>query len=364
MQRSGALKDELLLQLCRQTTQNPTETSLRRGLLLLGSCLYYFGPSAKFAPYLRGFLGSHEHELARQLCNGRLRKRCGQSGGVGGGSAGGLVTTMGTPAGGYCRKPSTVEEIRLVRLALNENYGGVFGEPLYAQLEAQAAFWPDRKLPGTLVILAEAILRLQGAHQEGIFRIAGDVDEMSVLKLHLDCIPPERWVDEPVEAGEPGSADYFVRLANVWKQRAQRRDRPPQEVGPVDVHALACILKQWFRELPEPLWPPALYDAALDAADEPAEAVRLVGQLPRLNRLVLAYLIRLLQTLSAPACVRMTKMDDCNLSMVWAPNLLRPAAVTEATLDAAQLFENTRKEMCFVRTLVQQLDTSFVDGVI
>lgn len=54
-----------------------------------------------------------------------------------------------------------------------------------------------------------------------------------------------------------------------------------------------------------------------------------------------------------PANVAITKMDVSNLAMVMAPNCLRCQSD-----DPRVIFENTRKEMSFLRVLIQHLDTS------
>ena len=53
-----------------------------------------------------------------------------------------------------------------------------------------------------------------------------------------------------------------------------------------------------------------------------------------------------------------TKMDVNNLAMVMAPNCLRCQSH-----EPHIIFENTRKEMGFIRTLIQNLDTSFMEGI-
>lgn len=52
-------------------------------------------------------------------------------------------------------------------------------------------------------------------------------------------------------------------------------------------------------------------------------------------------------------------MDVNNLAMVMAPNCLRCESQ-----DPCIIFENTRKEMGFLRTLIQSLDTSFMEGIV
>lgn len=62
---------------------------------------------------------------------------------------------------------------------------------------------------------------------------------------------------------------------------------------------------------------------------------------------------------AAPGNALVTKMDVNNLAMVMAPNCLRCESQ-----DPRVIFENTRKEMGFLRTLIQSLDTSFMEGII
>ena len=76
-----ALRDELYLHVCRQTTENPrkcvesscriwnissdffhfcsSRESLRRGWELMAVCLYFFPPSPKLEPYLDGYINRH-----------------------------------------------------------------------------------------------------------------------------------------------------------------------------------------------------------------------------------------------------------------------------------------------------------------
>jgi len=69
--------------------------------------------------------------------------------------------------------------------------------------------------------------------------------------------------------------------------------------------------------------------------------------------------LRSAQVFSLPDCVTKTKMDVNNLSMVWSPNCFRCEAV-----DPIVAFENARKEMSFLRLLIENLDTSAVDDVL
>lgn len=61
------------------------------------------------------------------------------------------------------------------------------------------------------------------------------------------------------------------------------------------------------------------------------------------------------QVFAQPVNVSKTKMDVNNLAMVMAPNCLRCQSD-----DPRVIFENTRKEMSFLRILIVHLDTSFI----
>jgi len=66
-----------------------------------------------------------------------------------------------------------------------------------------------------------------------------------------------------------------------------------------------------------------------------------------------------LQVFAAPENASVSKMDASNLAMVMAPNCLRCDSE-----DPNVIFENTRKEMAFIRILIEHLDTSFMDNVV
>jgi len=93
-----------------------------------------------------------------------------------------------------------------------------------------------------------------------MFRVPGDSDIVSALKIQCD-----NWV------------------------------APADDDTVSDPNIIASLLKLWYRELHEPLIPREYYGRCVDAYSSPDEAVKIVGSLPHLNRLVLSYLIRFLQ---------------------------------------------------------------------
>nr|XP_020739832.1 rho GTPase-activating protein 39 isoform X4 [Odocoileus virginianus texanus] len=335
------LRDELYIQLCRQTTENFRLESLARGWELMAICLAFFPPTPKFHSYLEGYIYRHmdpvndtkvtQHMKALLERNtkkkSKLRKKpkpyVEEPDGV-------AISTYAkycyhklqkaalTGAKKGLKKPN-VEEIRHAKNAVFSP--SMFGSALQEVMSMQKERYPDRQLPWVQTRLSEEVLALNGDQTEGIFRVPGDIDEVNALKLQVD----------------------------QWKV----------PTGLEDPHVPASLLKLWYRELEEPLIPHEFYEQCIAHYESPEAAVAVVHALPRINRLVLCYLIRFLQVFVQPANVAITKMDVSNLAMVMAPNCLRCRSD-----DPRVIFENTRKEMSFLRVLIQHLDTSFMEGVL
>lgn len=306
------LRDEIYLQLCKQTTDNFRPESLRSGWELMAICLALFPPSSKFHSYLEGYINRNLEDIERKEipvqtpvphyvrhCSVRLKR----------------MSRTGAKRG--LRKPS-VEEIQQAKSSVFNP--SMFGATLEDIMGAQAKRFPSLKLPWILPTLAESVLQHNGSSTEGIFRVPGDIDEVNSQKIKLDQL------------------------------------KVPTEI--TDPHVPASLLKLWFRELHEPLIPEQFYERCVNNCDDPTVAVALAMSLPEVNRLVLSYLIRFLQIFSLPNQSVITKMDENNLAMVWAPNCLRCPSD-----DPKEIFENTRKEMTFMRTLIRHLDTTFMEGV-
>uniref|UniRef100_A0A671PL30 Rho GTPase-activating protein 39 n=1 Tax=Sinocyclocheilus anshuiensis TaxID=1608454 RepID=A0A671PL30_9TELE len=307
------LRDELYIQLCRQTTENFRYDSLQRGWELMAICLAFFPPTPRFHSYLEGYIYRHmdplnDTNIGYYSQRGKASKL---------GSAPNPIVFCSLCLQGL-NKPS-IEEIAHARNAIFRP--SMFGSSLEEVMEMQKDRYPDRQLPWVQTRLSEEVLNLNGDQTEGIFRVPGDIDEVNALKLQVD----------------------------QWKV----------PIGLEDPHIPASLLKLWYRELEEPVIPHEFYEQCVMNYDSPAAAVDVVLNLPHINKLVLCYLIRFLQVFAQASSVSMTKMDVSNLAMVMAPNCLRCQSD-----DPRVIFENTRKEMSFMRILIQHLDTSFMDGVL
>eukprot|EP00117_Sycon_ciliatum_P029557 scpid50616/ scgid23504/ Rho GTPase-activating protein 39 len=306
------LRDELFVQLCRQTTGNKNKKSLHAGWEVMCTALSFFPPSSMFHSYLEGYMYKHlpsspiqdlksadsPVQVYAQYCTKRLEQ----------------MRISGAKKG---QKKPSLEEVEHGRnLPYNPS---MFGDTLRDVFEMQLSTYPDSRVPWILATLAKEVLKLNAKSTEGIFRVPGDIDEVNTLKLRIDRF----------------------------------------EVGDLrDPHVPASLLKLWFRELLDPVIPPELYDRCIRCAGSRDEVLAIVDELPELNRNVLFYIVHFLQQFVPTTVSYYTKMDLNNLAMVWAPNCLRCPYD-----DPTVLFENTRKEMTFVRTLVNELDTRHWEGI-
>ncbi|KAL2089643.1 hypothetical protein ACEWY4_014331 [Coilia grayii] len=304
------LRDELYIQLCRQTTENFRYDSLERGWELMAICLAFFPPTPRFHSYLEGYIYRHVDPLNdnKGVAISSYAKYCYRK----------LQKAALTGAKKGLNKPCVEEIIHARNAIFNPS---MFGSCLEEIMSLQKERYPDRKLPWIQTRLSEEVLALNGDQTEGIFRVPGDIDEVNDLKIQID----------------------------QWKV----------PTGLEDPHIPASLLKLWYRELEEPVIPHVYYEECISNCDSPEAAVNVALSLPQINKLVLCYLIRFLQVFAQQSNVSVTKMDVNNLAMVMAPNVLRCMSD-----EPRVIFENTRKEMSFMRVLIQHLNTSFMEGML
>ncbi|XP_049866073.1 rho GTPase-activating protein 39 [Pectinophora gossypiella] len=314
------LRDELYVQLCRQTTENPLRDSLLRGWELLAVCLAFVPPSPAFQPALTNYVNRHRDpafaDAFPEVGKWPIHVQVSYYAGV----ACKRLERIGFGGKRQPRKPTT-EDIDQARIQIFRQ--SMFGNTLSEVMALQKERFPNRQLPWVQTALSQQVLALNGRDTEGIFRVSADVDEVNALKAKIDN----------------------------WEL--------PDASTLTDAHAPASLLKLWYRELYEPLIPDALYGACIAAGGDFAACTRAIQRLPAINRLVLTYLISFLQQFTAPEVVSQTKMDSANLAMVFAPNCLRCMSS-----DPRIILENARKEMTFLKTLITNLDTSHVQDLL
>ncbi|KAK2587563.1 hypothetical protein KPH14_003691 [Odynerus spinipes] len=317
------LRDELYVQICRQTTENPRKESLRRGWELMAICLAFVPPSATFEPYLEGYMNRHRDPNFQfpEVAKWPIHVQVSHYATV----ACKRLQRIGAHGKRQPRK-ATIEDIDQARIQIFR--ASMFGATLSEVMALQRDRFPLRELPWIQTTLTRQVLVRGGTLTEGIFRVSADADEVSALKSCLD-----KFEDGAILAASQ------------------------------DAHAPASLLKLWVRELYEPLIPDSFYTECVSMRHDDAQVsansvAAIVDRLPDLNRRVLCHLIRFLQIFARPEVVARTKMDANNLAMVMAPNILRCTSQ-----DPRVILENARKEMAFVRTLIESLDTAWVDDL-
>ncbi|CAE6459220.1 unnamed protein product [Rhizoctonia solani] len=298
----GELRDEIYCQVVKQLTDNPNTESAFRGWQLLCVLLVTFPPSKNFEGYLRSFMLTKikqtegRIDVMAKYCLHRLP----------------VIAKKG-PRG----KPPTATEItNAADSAFNPS---TFGESLSAIMRLQERTYANSKVPIILPFLADGILALGGTKSEGIFRIPGDGDEVSDLRVRID--------------------KGFYNLEGID-----------------DCNVPASLFKLWLRELQEPLIPADMYNACIEAAEDPERVVALVKQLPTNNRRVLLFVISFVQLFLPESVQSVTKMTSANMALVMAPNLLRCDSESMAVV-----FTNARFEHMFVHNLLLHLKCSKVD---
>ncbi|KAJ1719874.1 hypothetical protein LPJ53_005431 [Coemansia erecta] len=291
--RAAALRDEVFCQLAKQVTGNPSAAAAEKGWTLLGVLLYAFRPSAVLLPHLDAFVGAAavptlalRRFLRLQLA--RARRSAGRGAEL------------------------SAKELRLALTVPSRPL--VFGSTLGAMADDDGGRGElaNRRtgLPRVLEQLAQLIVRLGGERTEGLFRVPANGDAVFAARLHI-------------EAGHP---DFS---------------------GVSDPHVPASLLKEWLRDLAEPLIPDALYDECMAAPDDPDVAAAVVARLAEPARRVLGFLLRFFAALLQPHVVARTKMDAANLALVFGPTLLR-----NPVSDLRDVFANSAGEQAFVLTLI------------
>ncbi|CAG5119867.1 unnamed protein product [Candidula unifasciata] len=136
------------------------------------------------------------------------------------------------------------------------------------------------------------VINLYGLHHQGVFRVSGAQVEISQFKNIF-------------ESGEDALADVMDAS---------------------DINSVAGVLKLYFRELREPLFPLHLFDALVECAREkemPKRVQRIKDLLSSINRpiwIVMRYLFAFLNHLTEYSDENM--MDPYNLAICFGPTLL------------------------------------------
>ncbi|KAG6920429.1 Rho GTPase activating protein 9, partial [Chelydra serpentina] len=166
-------------------------------------------------------------------------------------------------------------------------------------------------VPRFVRLCVEAVEK-RGLDADGIYRVSGNLAVIQKLRFVVDR-----------ERAVTSDGRYVFPEQPCQEERLSLAD-PEWD----DVHVVTGALKLFFRELPEPLVPFALFDAFVAAVKLPASGERvqrlgeLVQSLPPPNYATLRYILAHLRKVMEHADInRMTRQ---NIGIVFGPTLLRP----------------------------------------
>ncbi|ORZ21219.1 hypothetical protein BCR42DRAFT_407104, partial [Absidia repens] len=345
------IRDEIYVQLCKQLNHNPSPTSTQKGWELLVVLCSTFPPSKDLAQCIIQFVEGHS---IQQPTNNHDDN-----------DGGGNNNDNSNPAphsssfASYIRLkikgvyelgpresvPSRAE-IQLARTTTlqqqqqhkvqqenefeNEIGITVFGTPLDIIMKNQQLL--DRttieeaqqlKIPRIVPLLIRAIGQLDGHSTEGVFRIPGLADMVSLLKTQIN-------------------SDYILDGGHEFPRAKDLN------ICGDDPNVPASLLRLWLRELPTPLIPETYYEQCINGASNLDSVTSIVDSLPEVNRHILLYTIGFLQEFLSPDVYKLTLMAVDSLAIVFAPNFFR-APLTD---DLALALQKSKFEQLFVKTLL------------
>ncbi|KAF2867171.1 hypothetical protein BDV95DRAFT_185845 [Massariosphaeria phaeospora] len=126
----------------------------------------------------------------------------------------------------------------------------------------------------------------------------------------------------------PGTSSHIQAMKAIFDSNATQVDFRNPEAFQHDVNSVAGLLKQFFRELPDPLLTLEFYTKFIEAARIDDETVRrdsmhaLINALPDPNYATLRALVLHLHRVNQSAEVN--RMSTANLGICWAPSVMGP----------------------------------------
>ncbi|ETO25930.1 hypothetical protein RFI_11206 [Reticulomyxa filosa] len=132
-----------------------------------------------------------------------------------------------------------------------------------------------------------------------------------------------------------------------------------------DVHVPACMLKEWLRGLNDSLIPSTYYEICVSMAKEKQKLDHKTLDCDKMlrgvngqkkkkleeNRESIRYLVSFLKKMLQPEHVELTKMNLENLSIVFAPTILKCPSD-----DPTVLIQNNKFEKDFILQMITNLN--------
>lgn len=218
--------------------------------------------------------------------------------------------------------PITIKELKnragIARLT-NFTEKGKFPEWSVPQwMESQNVNYPELQVPLIFIRIRAALHRASGFQEEGIFRISG---------------------------GKESMVEYIERI------------KLGDFSGGTNVNVIAGVLKQWLRELAEPLVPYDMYEQCIELGSSQQPSVEsvtdLISRVPTSRKALIHCITHFVREISHPRNVDSTKMNTTNLAIVFAPAVIyaKPTSLVDPNL----LFAQSKSQIAFMTHVFNKL---------
>jgi len=159
-----------------------------------------------------------------------------------------------------------------------------FGASLADLMQHPAKTHPDADVPWIMTRMMSDIRSSGGQKQPGLFRIKAKPEEVQALRASYEKDP----------------SFVYDKSTNP--------------------HVPATLLKEWLRELADPVIPRSLYNRFVELAQSADAILALIQELPEVNQNVLFHLLALVQYVSVHDD---NLMDSHALAVMLSPSLFR-----------------------------------------
>jgi len=210
---------------------------------------------------------------------------------------------------------------------LRKMWRGPYFGILLPELVFKSAQLGDDGIP-TLVKETTDYIRKKGTEEEGLFRISGSATEIDDMRKEYD-----RAGTMQLDAVKPSVA------------------------------SVAGLLKQFFRDMPEPLTVGRYYATLIKVSKNPNKDAQLnnlriiISKIPKAHKDTLQFLLQFLKEISTHS--EKTKMTVSNLATVWGPNLIRDTEATDAPKSPqalSQMMEDSENVVAVMQLLIEHVD--------
>ncbi|KAJ2505189.1 Rho-type gtpase-activating protein [Coemansia sp. RSA 2049] len=204
----------------------------------------------------------------------------------------------------------------------------MFGRDLVEQasIEGRSVPW--------VVRAAVAFIEAEGISMEGVYRRSGSTMDIREVQMQISKI------------SQLTNQKFDISADGDQQQQQQYRISEPD----MDVASVTSVLKQYFRDLPNPLMTSATYNLWVQAANvnPPEERVKvyrtIADSMPRAHSETLRFMMTHLKRIADNQ--KENKMTTNNLSVVFAPNILHMGK-GDMLLEMANM-SNINKTVSFV----------------